>query len=46
MKELEGKSDQTGDAYIEHGNVDVLKREAGIDKESIVKQIIAQYVSL
>lgn len=35
-----------GDAYIEHGNVDVLKREAGIDKESIVKQIIAQYVSL
>lgn len=26
------------DDYIEHGNVDILKKEAGIDAESIEKQ--------
>ncbi len=27
------------DAYVEHGNVELLKREIGIDQESIVKRI-------
>lgn len=31
------------DDYIEHGNVDVLKKEACIDAESIFKQIVARY---
>lgn len=32
------------DEYVEHGNVDILKKEVGIDKESIKKRIIAEYV--
>ena len=32
------------DDYIEHGNVDVLRKEAMMDPESIVKQIITAYV--
>ena len=31
------------DDYIEHGNVEVLRRETCIDAESVFKQIIAQY---
>ena len=31
------------DDYIEHGNVDLLKKEAGIDAESVFKRIIAGY---
>lgn len=31
------------DDYIEHGNVELLKKEACIDAESIFKRIIAQY---
>lgn len=31
------------DDYIEHGNVEVLKKEACIDAESIFKQIVAGY---
>ena len=30
------------DDYIEHGNVDILKEESGIDANSIVKRIIAE----
>ena len=33
------------DDYIEHGNVELLKKEVGIDTETIVKRIITQYVS-
>ncbi len=33
------------DDYVEHGNVDLLKKEVGIDRETIVKRIVAQYVS-
>lgn len=33
------------DAYVEHGNVDLLKEEIGIDAESIVKKIAICYVS-
>lgn len=29
------------DEYIEHGNVDILKKETGIDTDTIVKRIIA-----
>jgi 1-deoxy-D-xylulose-5-phosphate synthase len=32
------------DEYVEHGNVEILKKEVGIDKESIVKKVIAAYV--
>ena len=31
------------DDYIEHGNVDLLKKEACIDAESVFKRIIAGY---
>ena len=31
------------DEYVEHGNVDVLKREIGIDADSIVEKIVACY---
>lgn len=34
------------DEYIEHGNVDILKAEAGIDAETIVKRIVAEYIGL
>lgn len=34
------------DDYIEHGNVDVLKQETGIDTETIVNRIIAEYAGL
>ena len=32
------------DDYIEHGNVDILKKEAGIDAESIVRRIVVEYI--
>lgn len=32
------------DDYIEHGNVEVLKREAGIDAETVLKRIISEYI--
>ena len=32
------------DDYIEHGNVEILKKEAGIDAESIEKRILAEYI--
>ena len=31
------------DAYVEHGNVELLKKEVGIDTESIVDRIKAAY---
>lgn len=33
------------DDYVEHGNVDLLKQEVGIDKDTIVKRIITRYIS-
>ncbi len=30
--------------YVEHGNVDILKKELEVDAESIVKRIVADYV--
>ncbi|MCR5508092.1 MAG: 1-deoxy-D-xylulose-5-phosphate synthase [Lachnospiraceae bacterium] len=33
------------DDYIEHGNVELLKKEVCIDRESIVKRIISSYIS-
>lgn len=32
------------DEYVEHGNVEVLKKEVGIDSETIIKRIISEYV--
>lgn len=32
------------DDYVEHGNVDLLRKEVGIDAESIVKRIITEYI--
>lgn len=34
------------DDYVEHGNVDVLRAEVGLDKNVIVKQIITDYVTI
>lgn len=31
------------DDYIEHGNVDVLRKEVGLDAENMTEQIISQY---
>lgn len=34
------------DDYVEHGNVDILYKEVGIDAESILERIIAEYENL
>lgn len=34
------------DDYVEHGNVEVLKKEVGIDADSIQKKILASYIGL
>ncbi len=34
------------DDYVEHGNVDLLRREVGLNKDTIVKRIIADYCVL
>lgn len=34
------------DDYIEHGNVELLKKETGIDTETIVKRIVTEYACL
>ena len=34
------------DEYVEHGNVEVLKKEVGIDEESILKRIIQEHVGI
>lgn len=31
------------DEYVEHGNVEILRKEIGIDKEAVVKKIVAEY---
>lgn len=31
------------DRYVEHGNVDLLKQEIGLDAESITKQVLSEY---
>ena len=32
------------DEYVEHGNVDLLKQEIGIDADSVVKKIVTAYI--
>ncbi len=32
------------DQYVEHGNVEILKKEQGIDEDSIEKRILASYI--
>ena len=34
------------DEYVEHGNVEVLRREVGLTPEVIVKQIITDYAAV
>lgn len=34
------------DEYVEHGNVELLKQEIGIDADSVTKKILTQYVML
>lgn len=34
------------DDYIEHGNVELLKQEVGIDTDTIIKRIITEYVGV
>ena len=31
------------DEYVEHGNVDILRKELGIDADSVVKRTICAY---
>ena len=33
------------DEYVEHGNVDILYEEVGIDAESVTKRIIERYIT-
>ena len=33
------------DEYIEHGNVDLLYKEVGLDPEQIAKRVITDYIS-
>ena len=35
-----------GDMYVEHGNVDMLKHELGLDRECITRRIVSTYVGL
>ncbi len=34
------------DEYVEHGNVDILRKETGIDADSIVEKVTAEYAGL
>ena len=34
------------DEYVEHGNVELLKREIGIDADTITTKILTRYVSM
>ena len=34
------------DEYVEHGNVDLLKQEIGIDADSVVKKIVTAYIGI
>lgn len=34
------------DEYVEHGNVDLLYEEVGIDAESVTKRVIEQYITI
>lgn len=34
------------DDYVEHGNVELLKADAGIDADSVLKRIVAEYIGL
>ena len=34
------------DEYVEHGNVDILRKETGIDADSIVSKVTAEYTGL
>ena len=33
------------DEYVEHGNVDLLYREVGIDEETVLKRVVTAYIS-
>lgn len=34
------------DEYVEHGNVELLRKETGLDRETVVKQIVTDYLRL
>ena len=34
------------DDYVEHGNVDLLRQECGIDADSVMKKIVIEYIGL
>ena len=34
------------DDYVEHGNVELLRKEVGLDKEAIVKQAVSDYLMI
>ena len=34
------------DDYVEHGNVDILRRESGVDKDSVVAKILNRWANV
>lgn len=34
------------DAYVEHGNVEILRKEVGIDKDTILKKVVEKYSAI
>lgn len=34
------------DEYVEHGNAEVLRKEVGLDREAVVKQVITDYLRI
>ena len=54
VREFLGRKEMSGalltvtipDEYVEHGNVDLLKQEIGIDADSVVKKVITEYGTL
>ena len=34
------------DDYVEHGNVEMLRRETGLDRDMIVKRIVTDYLMI
>ena len=34
------------DEYVEHGNVEVLRKEVGLDRDTIAKQAVSDYLRI
>ena len=34
------------DDYVEHGNVDILRRESGVDRDSIIAKVLNRWANV